>query len=38
MALKYIEKYEQVLSNKKLNPLPPKLKETQTVKFLDWYK
>ncbi len=38
MALQYVEKYEQVLSNKKLNPSQPKLKEIQTVKFLEWYE
>ena len=36
MALKYIEKYEIVLNGKTLNSTPPKLRQIQTVKFLDF--
>ena len=36
MALAYLEKYEMVLCNEKLNLVAPHLKEIQTQKFLDW--
>ena len=36
MALHYIERYEKVLSNEKLNKHFPKLKQTRDKKFLDW--
>ncbi|MDX2196258.1 MAG: glycosyltransferase [Cytophagales bacterium] len=36
MAQKYIEKYELVLKNKKLNDTPPQLVKIQNSKFLDW--
>ena len=36
MALSYLEKYERVLSNEKLNDNFPKLKQVQKKKFLEW--
>jgi glycosyltransferase involved in cell wall biosynthesis len=36
MAKSYLEKYQKVLANEVLNDTLPKLKEIQTVKFLEW--
>jgi|WetSurMetagenome_2_1015567.scaffolds.fasta_scaffold00025_26 glycosyltransferase involved in cell wall biosynthesis len=36
MAEGYLERYEMVLSNEKLNKVPPRLKEIQKEKFLEW--
>ena len=36
MALAYLEKYERVLSNKKLNETAPKVNEVPTKKLLEW--
>ncbi|NEM96916.1 glycosyltransferase family 4 protein [Pontibacter burrus] len=37
MAEAYLEKYTSVLNGQTLNPVKPRLKEKQTVKFLDWH-
>ncbi len=36
MALNYLERYEKVLSNEKLNPVAPKIVSIPKNKFLDW--
>lgn len=36
MAIRYVEKYESVLNGHTLNSSPPKLKQVQAQKFLDW--
>ncbi len=36
MAVSYLEKYQRVLSNEKLNQIEPSLIEVQKEKFLDW--
>lgn len=36
MAVAYLERYEKVLSNQKLNAAHPRLVELQKTKFLDW--
>lgn len=36
MALSYLEKYEQVMSNKTLNKVPPAIKYPKQGKFLEW--
>ncbi len=37
MAMRYLEKYEEVLNGKTLNTAKPKLKETRPAKFLEWH-
>ncbi len=36
MALKYLEKYEKVISGDRLNTFPPRLLKLQEQKWLDW--
>jgi hypothetical protein len=36
MATSYLKIYEQVLAGRALNQKPPKLKEIQHEKFLEW--
>ena len=36
MTLKYLEKYEKVISGDRLNTYPPKLLKLQNQKWLDW--
>jgi glycosyltransferase involved in cell wall biosynthesis len=37
MTLAYVSAYEKVLSGQPLNTTPPRLKESQTEKFLPWH-
>lgn len=36
MAMAYLKKYERVIASEALNSTPPKLKEIQEQKFLEW--
>ncbi len=36
MTLEYVKKYEEVIAGNTLNPNPPKLKEVQEAKWLEW--
>jgi glycosyltransferase involved in cell wall biosynthesis len=36
MASEYISRYERVIAGEQLNQTPPRLKEIQNYKFLDW--
>ncbi|MBP6385561.1 MAG: glycosyltransferase [Pseudarcicella sp.] len=38
MALSYLEKYNKVISNEKLNSIAPKIQIVQKEKFLEWNK
>ena len=38
MALSYIKEYEKVTNGNPLHTKKPKLKDTQTKKFLDWFE
>ncbi len=37
MTAEYVKKYEKAMASEPLNPTPPKLRELQTTKFLDWH-
>ena len=37
MTIEYLKRYEKVISSEHLNKEPPKLKEIQKQKFLEWH-